>query len=213
VNIVGLIAVVTTASEAGNPSNVSMNWLAFWASVIGSLAWPLAVVAVVLALRGHLKDSLPGLKELLTDLKILRVGKFELEFDKKVAEAKVAIKATSESRPGQERQVLPPDHAAYFRDLAELSPRAAVLEAWLPFEVAAFRVAEKLGIKQRGILQVIDALVSQHILTEDQAQAVYRLRELRNAVVHARTVDLPKDSVVDYAVVLASLTAALEERA
>jgi uncharacterized protein YutE (UPF0331/DUF86 family) len=101
--------------------------------------------------------------------------------------------------------------------LAEISPRAAVLEAWLPFEVALGRVAQKLDLKDRGhalqMPRMIDALVSRSVLTAEEGRAISRLREIRNKVVHARDVDLSPDSVAEFARVLSEVTAAMEQRA
>jgi len=41
-----------------------VNWLAFWASVIGSLGWPAAIVIALLIFRKQLVAAAPWLREL-----------------------------------------------------------------------------------------------------------------------------------------------------
>jgi hypothetical protein len=187
-----------------------VDWLTFFASVVGSLAWPGAVVAIVLVLRRSLNKLLPGLNR-------LKYKDLELEFGKQLAQAKVEIEAAPEVQQLPERQRLDAARdATYFSALAEISPRAAVLEAWLPFEVALSRVVEKLGLMDRGrplqMPRLIDALVARGVLTPDEGRAISRLRAIRNEVVHAPAVDLPRDAVAEYARVLSEVTAAMERR-
>ena len=120
-----------------------MDWLTFTASVIDSLAWPAAAVAIVFALRRSLNKLLP-------DLNKLKYKDLELEFGKQVAEAKMEIERTVKppQLPESEMAQVGRD-AAYFEALADISPRAAVLEAWLPFEAAASAIAQDIGVQQR----------------------------------------------------------------
>jgi hypothetical protein len=50
------------------------------------------------------------------------------------------------------------------------------------------------------------------MLTNEEADIVFKFRALRNDVVHARTPDLPKETVADYAIVLAGIKSALQQR-
>jgi hypothetical protein len=188
-----------------------MDWLTFLASIVGSLAWPASVVITVLILRRALNKLLPELNR-------LKYKDLELEFGKEVAQAKIEIEASPEIKqlPGTGQPEAAPD-AAYLSALAEISPRAAVLEAWLPFEVALGRVAQKLDLTDRGhalqMPRMIDALVTRRVLTTEEGRAISRLREVRNKVVHARDVDLATDSVAEFARVLSEVTVAMERRA
>ena len=61
-----------------------MDWLQFLASIIGSLAWPLALVVIVLILRRQLVDILRRLKR-------LKYGEAEAEFGEKLEEVEEDI--------------------------------------------------------------------------------------------------------------------------
>lgn len=189
----------------------TMDWLTFLASIVGSLAWPGAVVAIVLILRRSLNKLLPGLNR-------LKYKDLELEFGKQLAQAKVEIEAAPEVKQLPEgRRIDVARDVKYFSALAEISPRAAVLEAWLPFEVALSRISEKLGLMDRGrplqMPRLLDALVARGVLTPDESRAISRLRAVRNEVVHAPTVELAQEPVAEYARVLSEVTAAMERRA
>jgi len=96
-----------------------MDWLQFFSSVIqslASLAWPLAIVVCVLLFREKLLDLLPGLRLKHKDLEI----SFRLD------------KAEQEARqlPAPENQVPnpTPEETQRFEQIAQVSPRAAILE-------------------------------------------------------------------------------------
>jgi hypothetical protein len=182
-----------------------MGWLTFTASIINSLAWPIAIVAIICVMR----EPLSGLLNKLTGL---RAAGIEAQFGKEVAQAKDEIRAgaVSVSLPLAQNEKATLEQR--FRHLAETSPRGAVIEAWAPFETAALEAAEALGSSQRGVVQAIETLLDKGMLTKEEADIVFKFRALRNAVVHARTLDLPKETVADYAIVLAGIKSALQQR-
>jgi len=186
-----------------------MDWLTFIASMVGSLAWPIAAVSVVLVLRRALNRLLPELNR-------VKYKDLELEFGKEVAQARVEIEAAPTTRQLPESTARPPLKQPYFETLAEVSPRAALLEAWLPFEVAASRIGETLALSQPGraiqMPRLIEGLTREGILTDDEARAIARLRALRNKVVHAPVVDLSPQDVAAYAGLLQEVTEAMERR-
>jgi hypothetical protein len=188
-----------------------MDWLTFFASLVGSLAWPAALVGVVLVLRRSLNRLLP-------DLTRLKYKDLELEFGRQVAQAKIEIETSPEVKQLPERRQLELSvHSVSLTALARISPRAAVLEAWLPFEVVLSRVGVKLGLMNAGrpplqMPHLIEALVNRGALTSDEGRAVTRLRELRNKVVHAPAVELPPNAVAEFAQVLAEVAGAMEQR-
>jgi hypothetical protein len=184
-----------------------MDWLTFIASMTGSLAWPAAALIGLLTFRRALVRLLP-------DLNRLKYKDLELEFGKAVAQARVEIEAGPV--PNQLPPAPPLQKQPYLQSLAEVSPRAALLEAWLPFEIAASRIGDALAIsgpsRPAQMPRLIDGLVREGILTEPEARAVARLRGIRNKVVHAVDVDLSPDEVSEYARLLQEVTEAMERR-
>ena len=58
-----------------------MNWLAFWASIIGSMAWPATIIIVILIFKQQLLAAAPWLRE-------LEVGSVKVKFAEELAKAK-----------------------------------------------------------------------------------------------------------------------------
>ncbi|MCJ7525659.1 MAG: hypothetical protein MUP71_10640 [Candidatus Aminicenantes bacterium] len=186
-----------------------MDWLNFIASLFKAIAWPCAAVAIVLMLRRTLNQILP-------DLKRLRIKNIELEFESQVAKAKAEIESTTTQKVFLENSMQHKNEIEYYKSLAEVSPRAAVLEAWHPFEMEASKIAETIGIAKPGVPlqmpQLIEGLKREGILKDDEAKAVTRLRAVRNEVVHGPSINLPVKSIAEFSVVLQELTHAMRNR-
>ena len=105
--------------------NKAMNWLAFWASVIGSLAWPANIVVALLIFRRELLAAAPWLRE-------LEVGNVKARFAEELAKA--ADAAAEIEQPPAAAQPAPVTD----RDLilAEHAPIGLVLQSWLSVEKA-----------------------------------------------------------------------------
>lgn len=111
-----------------------MDWKAFSASLVGSLAWPMAVVVILLIFKDQVK-LLAG--------KIRKVGAGSVNFElaEKVEEAVEAGKVVE-----TEKGVLAPDLAGIeptLLQLAKSSPEAAVVQTFKDLE------RQILGFRQR----------------------------------------------------------------
>ena len=186
-----------------------MNWLQFIATMVDSLAWPITVIAVVLLLKSRLPV-------LLSFVERLKYRGFELEFRKGVQQllseqSRSALPALADEQTDEPRNRL--------YALAELSPRSAILLAWLEVEAAA---AETLQIKEPGLapkmrmavpLRIGNMLTRNGILSADQLRVFYRLRELRNEAVHISDATFPLNEVSEYIGLAASLAAQIRKSA
>jgi Domain of unknown function (DUF4145) len=116
-----------------------LSWLEFTASVIGSLAWPAAIVICVLLFRKRLISLLPLLK--------VRHQDWEARFDKAETEALQIPPPAVEAPPT-------PEERRRFEEIARLSPRAAILELRAALDTAIRGLAEQAGLSaaQRGSL-------------------------------------------------------------
>jgi hypothetical protein len=86
---------------------------------IASLAWPAALVAIVWLFRGRLEDLLPKLQARYKDLEI----SFRLEQAEK--EAAALPPPPAPANPDLERT---PEETSRFEQIADISPRAAIME-------------------------------------------------------------------------------------
>jgi len=166
-----------------------MDTLTFIAEMTKALAWPLAVVGLVLLLRRPLSQLIPLLQR-------LRYGGLELDFGRRVRE----LAAVAEGQlPARDES--PAASEAYVARLARLSPRAVVVEAWLRVEEAALEAGQKagLGLTSRELRQPLllgQALEDAGLMDEQQMEIFHRLRNLRNAAAHASDFELEPEAAL-----------------
>jgi hypothetical protein len=120
-----------------------MNWLEFTASLVRSLAWPVAVVWLVIVLRNPIKRVLLTLTHLKYKDLELDFGR-ELQLVKREAKAldikPQEVKAVSASKLDS-LQLL--DDAA---EIANRSPQSGVVVAWQAVESELMAAVMRLGI-------------------------------------------------------------------
>lgn len=188
-----------------------MDWLAFIASIIGSLAWPTAVVSIALIFRRAILKLLPDVSE-------LEYGKFKVKFQKELAEVKEQAElAALPSAPA--RTVLPEaskgssgerNAAADFVHLALASPRAAVIESWMQVEQELGRLTQRAGITTRaGTVGKLSTLEERGLLTAELSRVIENLRSLRNEAAHYPQFAPGVAEAIEYAQLADRVTAAL----
>ena len=185
-----------------------MDWLAFVASIVDSLAWPLGILAIIALLKKPLSLLIPFTKR-------LKYGDFEWEFQRGLDAAKEEAAAVPqiEAGPLERTPTLPPSqYVQRIRKLARTSPRAAVLEAWMDVEAAARSAAERLQLPKRAGSQPPAAVIrSLRDAPEvnDVVPLLEDLRVLRNQAAHAPDMALTEESALEYAILSERAVAAL----
>ncbi len=165
-----------------------MTFLEFLASIIGSLAWPIAAVVLVVFLKKPVVELIPLLRK-------LKYKELELEFSEGLKELKP---------PAENLQFQGPKGAASdLERLAEVSPRAAIIEAWLQIEAEASRVAASFWTGSnrevfRNYAKLGDYLEQCKVLNSRQAQNFRKLRELRNKAAHYETLEIDENAASVY---------------
>lgn len=170
-----------------------MDWLTFIAEITKAIAWPIAIVIAVAIFRAPLLT-------LLHELKRLKWKDVELEFEKEVLKAKAELPQVQVStQPAT--QLIEGDSEARLLNLLEISPKAAVLEAWLQVEREAL---ELLRRKQVALppsitpLRTLELLL-QHKLLDKNGQALFNaIRKLRNRAVHENETEISEKAALDY---------------
>lgn len=157
-----------------------MDWLQLLASIIDSVAWPVTIVVTAYLLRYPLFELLPNL--LLFKYKELEIrfgrGLERLEQGLEQAPPPEQTSARSDS------QILADES---FDILAEISPSAAVLEAWTSIERTLGTVATQHNIEIRrggSVLYITRVLKSRGIISPRLANLLDELRDLRNVAAH-----------------------------
>ena len=191
-----------------------MDTLTFVSTIISSLTWPAVVVFIVVTLRRPLRDLVGDLGRRLHSVKF---PGGEAEFSDELAEIKEAADEAN-LPPAPVSPQLRPHHLKVEGDerewakLAELSPRAAVTEAWLQVEIAMGEAARRNNIvekESRSVLALIRALGKREILTPDIVAIISDLRGMRNAALHAESFDISQSDVADYVLLAKRVVAKL----
>ncbi len=187
-----------------------MDALTFAAKLIEALAWPALVAAVLI----YIRQDLP---RLIASLRRLKFKEIEVEFGE--AAKKVAVETTAavpvpkpdaQLHGENEREV-----ESRLKSIADLSPRAAILEAWLRVEAAAVAVIRKRGAaplkSTPRTVRLREALERADALTPPQVAAYEGLRHLRNAAVHTPEAEFTAAAVADYIQAALAMASYLEE--
>lgn len=173
-----------------------VNWLAFWASVIGSLAWPVAIIVVVLIFRKQLLRIAPWLRE-------LEVGNVKMKFAEELAKATDAAEAIPAPNASA---AAPPPVTDNDLVLAEHAPIGLVLQSWMNVENALNDAAMKHDLtstlkgtsRPLPTYRLISDLQERGAITTATAKTLSYLRDLRNQVAHRRGV-IDSEQALEYA--------------
>jgi hypothetical protein len=166
-------------------------WQQFAASLVGSLAWPAAVLVLAWMFRGPLARLLSG------DIKRWKAGPSGLEveyWDASLAEAKVEI--TGERPPLPAGSTAMTDRSGSFRaemaELAAISPRSAVMESFRRVEIQLRNLLEGAGVEQlrpTGARMLVETAARHELISPEAADAVRRMSTLRNLAAHGHDDD------------------------
>jgi len=170
-----------------------MDILTFVAEIVKALAWPLATIVIVTIFRRPLTQLLPLLRR-------VKYGDLEAEFERKIEEAKSEAAAVL---PEVTRKALAPSaDETRLIQLSEISPRAAVLEAFTGVELAAISAARKLGMPKafpRTLTYRALTFLEESGKVDHQLVTLLRdLRGLRNQAAHAPEFGLTTDAALQY---------------
>jgi hypothetical protein len=186
-----------------------MDWRTFTVELVKALAWPITVWAVTIAAWKHVTRLLPRLRE-------VRVRDVQFSFVELLREASQDAEAALPSAASLPS--LPSSESDRITQLLALSPRAAVLEAFVPVQTALTTLARSHGIHvgradHYSASALADKLTAAGLLSEGQRTLFGSLRQLRNAAAHAPEFREPPESVREYIDLAGRLAAAIRLQA
>ena len=151
-----------------------MDWLQFFASIVGSVAWPAAVVALVFLLREPLGKVVPLIRT-------LKYKDWQIDVGQELEAAREKVEGN-----GDQAIAVPEEPTPAIRQLAQIDPRAAALSAWAPVELALKDLGRETGAFQTDVPMsvLIRRLHSQGVVDDSAYQVLERLRRIRNEAVH-----------------------------
>ena len=159
---------------------------------LGSLGWPAAIVIAVWLFREKLNALLPLLRMKYKDL--------DVSFRLDQAEKEAAQIPPPPPSPYLERT---PEEKSKFEQVAEISPRAAILEARAELEDAVKTVAVKLGrlssnMKSPSMTVAIRALRNSRVISPETSALLDDLRVVGNSAAHGVDTDFGKEDALRF---------------
>jgi hypothetical protein len=184
-----------------------LGWMSFIASLVQSAVWPVAVVVVVILMRKPLGDALSH------RLRRLKAGPVEAEFDREAIEVREEVRRIPEVAAAEPRQE-PVSLSDELVPLTDVSPRAAVLEAFARIEERLNRLLETTGIsysKQSG--PALARLAFDHnLISTETRSAIEGLFILRNLAAHSPRDDIGADRARDYVAMADAVLYAIRDK-
>jgi hypothetical protein len=174
--------------------------------LVGSLAWPIAAIVGLAMVR-------PAILNLLPKMRTLRFRDLEATFGQELARVRQIVESSED--PGVPLDAgLSSEEAQNFLRLAEISPRAAVIEAWGLLESQARSIVEarrpRRSARPLSAASLGDTLLELGLLDQDGVQAWDALRSLRNQAAH-EPLEITTDQGVEFGNLARSLATTLEE--
>ncbi|EOE6576270.1 TPA: DUF4145 domain-containing protein [Salmonella enterica subsp. enterica serovar Typhimurium] len=166
------------------------------ADLVSALAWPLAFVWFV---QKYGND----VKELILRLSKVKFGNAEAEFTlglKAAEELANAAPLLEASKDLHKEGIEFSKRMSQLERIADVSPRAAIMESWLLIEEAAGKAGFVQGasIPRINPLLFIEWLVREGKIDKSTAILVDRMRKLRNEASHLKDFELTKDEAERY---------------
>jgi len=167
--------------------------LTFVSKLAETLAWPAVVLIVVSLLRKEVSA-------LLAIVKKVKAGPVEAEFEREINELKSVADA---ELPAVERQASATSGQNELEQLAQINPRAAIIEAWRRLELAARSALSRLGISMNwrdaaSPLAHARSLAKNALLSQEELVLFNDLRNLRNMSVHAENFSPTLEAALSY---------------
>lgn len=196
-----------------------MNGWEFVASLASSLSWPIVIIVMMVLFNKQLKSLLGNIAgRIPTVSEISGPGNIALKFEQELKEVKddlppEAQKASTDEKDGDAGGHAPGTAGSFLATidaLAEISPRAAILEAYLRVETAAAKVVAKYAphVRRSSIPHMLKRVEAVPSYLVDAAEGLGRLRA---EAAHAEEFSIPVQAVREYAATALDVSRGLDE--
>ncbi|GAA4046868.1 hypothetical protein GCM10023063_37630 [Arthrobacter methylotrophus] len=196
-----------------------MNGWEFVASLASSLSWPIVIVVIMFMFNNQLKSLLGNIAgRIPTVSEITGPGNFALKFEQELKEVKddlppEAQKASNNEGHGDAGGDDPGAAVSFLARidaLAEISPRAAILEAYLRVETAAAKVVAQYAphVRRGSIPRMLERVEAVPLYLVAAAGGLSRLR---TEAAHAEEFSIPVETVREYAATALDVSCGLDE--
>lgn len=181
-----------------------MTPLEFIASLVSSVAWPIAIITAVLVLRRYIP-------ELVRALRKVKISGFELELERTRAEVQEVLSTQRDpiDRPDG-RSIEDLTLRASMQD-----PVASILSSYATLEDELRKRLALAGVDdtdKRSAIQLVSLGVSRGIFTEAAAEAVRGVSVMRNLAAHGRAERVTVGEAIEYAALIEATIYSLRAR-
>ncbi|MBB3978161.1 hypothetical protein GGQ64_003375 [Rhizobium azooxidifex] len=165
--------------EIGTPSlerasdAAILEYLKLATEFLGTIAWPIAAVTIVLIFREQLVSLTQRVKQFSAPGGINATFENELEKTRELAGSSPDLAAEADASP--QAEISSPD-------LAQIYPEAAILQSYHEIEKLLRRVSPEKGVTASGLLNALNRL---QIIGADVRDLFDQIRRTRNAAVHS----------------------------
>jgi hypothetical protein len=167
--------------------------------LIKAIAWPATVIWILYFLKGDLRSLLGRIDK-------LKYKEAEASFEKDVYKVQAKAKEIGEKIAGEESAAKAENKEELnARDqlyrIAQISPRAAIVEAWRHLEEKINDLGPKFGLEARGYAserKILENLKAENKIDKDFFLIYATLRELRNRAAHKPEFALSQESAESY---------------
>lgn len=176
----------------------AVNALEFIASLVGSLAWPITILAGLLIFRRPITSRISSIRR-------IAYKEAEVLFDEKALEVRAALSASNA-----------PNEAFEFEYVASEVTRGAksdqIINAWAELEEQVRQRLARSGIDPQGLTgdELLATARSRGVLTSEQWQALKGLRTLRNLAAHRFGPELEDRRIHEFMVLADAMQATLQ---
>ncbi len=170
-----------------------MDNLTFISKVVDSLAWPVAVIVLVLILKNKLTDLVLNYRNLKFKYK-----EFEFDLNSKIESIEKEVPRFEHVQLNDESIL----EIEKLIKLAKISPRAAILESWIEFEFYLGGLLESIGIDrkrpgglfgkivERPFNEILDILRENDLISPSSEEMIKELHSIRNSIVHSHDANI-----------------------
>lgn len=157
------------------------------------IAWPVAMVWIACLFKGELRSLLHRMSQ-------LKYKDVEAKFEIGLAEAEAKVSSIEHAAPQLPRRPEITSKLESLRRIADVSPRAAIMEAWVLVEDAAGRSGfiQGASIPRVKPYLFVEELVRLGKLPQGSDSVLDQMRKLRNQAAHLPDFSLNQDEADRY---------------
>jgi hypothetical protein len=154
--------------------------------LVSALAWPVTVIIIALLFRHEVRHTASRLSS-------LSYKSLKADFEQDLSNLEKDVKELAPKEPVAKANRIEEDKDAVnsyerLKRIADISPRAAIMEAWRDIEVTTKKVADAYGVSTQGQIagvRAINELVQLHLLPDSVTSVYEQMRRLRSRAAHA----------------------------